>query len=176
MMLITNIGEFGPFKSIEQLPDRWRCDGVDFPFSVVGGGEVDDATSPETPVPTVDLPALRLRLMAAVDDRIAAIYARWTRFETEYTAREAAARAFVAAEYEGAASVWVSAFATATGMECAAAADLIIAQADALHTALELLGALRMRKYEIASAEDAAGAQAAHDDIVSQANTIEAGL
>jgi hypothetical protein len=149
---------------------------VDYQFSVVGDGEVDEAPPPEMQTPTVDLPALRQRLMAAVDDRIAAIYARWTRFETEYTAREAAARAFAAVEYEGEASVWVSSFATAAGLANAAAADLIIEQADGLHVALELLGALRMRKYEIAGAGDAVSAQAAHDDIVAQANVIEAGL
>jgi hypothetical protein len=176
MILITEVGEFGPFKTIEQLADRWRCDGVDYPFTVVGMTETGDAPEPEPPAPSVDMPALRQRLMAAVDDRIAAIYARWTRFETEYTARETAARAFAAVEYEGEASVWVSSFAMAAGLANAAAADLIIEQADGLHAALELLGALRMRKYEIAGAEDVVRAQAAHDDIVAQANAIEAGL
>ncbi|MRV72578.1 hypothetical protein GJ700_12755 [Duganella sp. FT92W] len=131
---------------------------------------------PPAEPPAVDLPALRQALAAGIDEHIAAIYRRFTRFESEYTAREAAARAFAAAEYEGDPGTWVSAFATAAGMTNEAAADLIIAQADTLRTALELLGALRMRKYEVLGAEDVEGAQGTHGDIVAQADTIAAGL
>eukprot|EP01034_Spumella_vulgaris_P021487 gene21487-27522_t len=103
--------------------------------------------------PAVDLDALRGRLATAVDDRIAGIYLRWTRFETEYTEREAAARAYVAAEYQGECSPWVTSFAEPAGLTLAAAADRIVEQADSLRTALGLLGALRMRKYGIEAAD-----------------------
>lgn len=126
--------------------------------------------------PAVDLDALRGRLAAAVDDRIAGIYLRWTRFETEYTEREAAARAYVMAEYQGECSPWVTSFASPAGLTLAAAADRIVAQADSLRAALGLLGALRMRKYEITRAADAAAAQVEHDAIMIEADTIEGAL
>ena len=124
----------------------------------------------------VDLGALRGRLAMAVDDRIAGIYLRWTRFETEYTERESAARAYVAAEYLGECSPWVTSFAEPAGLTLAAAANRIVEQADSLRTALGLLGALRMRKYEITRATDAAAAQVEHDAIMIEADTIEGAL
>lgn len=126
--------------------------------------------------PAVDSDVMRGRLAAAVDDRIAGIYLRWTRFETEYTERESAARAYVAAEYKGECSAWVTSFAEPAGLALSAAADRIVAQADSLRTALGLLGALRMRKYEITRAVDAAAAQVEHDAIMIEADTIEGAL
>lgn len=51
--LTTTSGVFGPFASVETLTDRFRCDGADMPFTVVGTGAVEDWTGPlPTPVPT----------------------------------------------------------------------------------------------------------------------------
>lgn len=122
------------------------------------------------------LASLRQDLVDSVDSHIAAIYARWMRFESEYVEREAAARAFAAAGYVGEPGVWVTSFATPAGLTEPAAADRIIEQADSLRLALEKLAALRMAKYGVLAAEDAATAQAAHDTIVAQANVIAAGL
>lgn len=130
---------------------------------------------PAEPV-AFDLAALKQQLAAAVDTTIAAIYSRWLRFEAEYVAREAAARAFVAAGYAGDPGRWITGFATPAGMTNAAAADLIITQADGLRVALEGLGEQRMAKYGILSAADAGAAQAAHDAIIQQAMAIAAGL
>lgn len=126
--------------------------------------------------PAVDLDALRGRLAAEVDDCIAGIYLRWTRFESEYTERESAARAFATGAYQGVPGEWVTAFADPAGMSYQAAADLIIAQADALRLALRRLGAQRMRKYEIFSAGDVATAQSVHNDILALVHGIAAGL
>lgn len=142
---------------------------------VAGDRIVAGAVVPAAP-PPVDLPALRARLVANVDDHIAAITTRWTRFETEYVEREAAARAFAAAGYVGDPGIWVTGFAVPAGLSNTAAANLIISQADGLRTALELLGAQRMAKYNIVSAGTAATAQAAHDAIIAQANIIAAAL
>ncbi len=133
-----------------------------------------EGSTPEPLPPT--LAATKEALIAAVDDRIGAIYSRFTRFETEYVQREAAARAFVAGGYQGDAGVWVLAFANNAGMSAAQAADLIIGQADALRNALVQLGAQRMRKYGIAAAATAEAAQAVHDDITGQAAAIAANL
>jgi hypothetical protein len=119
---------------------------------------------------------IRLTLAGNVDAHIAEIYAKWMRFEAEYREREAAAIAFVSAGYAGDPGIWVTSFATSASMTNQSAADLIIAQADGLRTALQEIGALRMTKYSIMSASDEATAQAVHDSIIAQADAICAEL
>ena len=48
--LKTAFGEFGPFATIETLADRYRCDGIDYPFAVVREASVD-GTPPGPPPP-----------------------------------------------------------------------------------------------------------------------------
>lgn len=122
------------------------------------------------------LQQIKNSLTAKVDDYISNIYFKWARFRDEYIEREAAARAFKDGGYVGDPGIWVSSFATNSGKTNQQAADLIIAQADALRSALEDLGALRMQKYEIFSAESSAAAQAKYSQIVADANTIAATL
>ena len=59
LKLTTPTGVFGPYASIETLPDRYRCDGADMPVTVVGTGEVTDweGPLPTPPVPPVPVPA-----------------------------------------------------------------------------------------------------------------------
>lgn len=83
------------------------------------------------------------------DAFVAAVYSRWTRFETEYYEREKAAQAYVDSNYVDEPSVWVTSFATATGMSNQVAAELILSQAENLRTGMKALGTLRMRKYEM---------------------------
>lgn len=85
--LTTPSGNFGPFKSIEVLEDRYRCDNTDLPFSVIGQGEIveaDTVTWPAPPAPPIHIPTAvtmrqaRLALLAAgllpsVDAAIAAL-------------------------------------------------------------------------------------------------------
>jgi len=125
---------------------------------------------PEPPEPS--LAEVKAAMQAEVDNHIGGIYVRFTRFESEYVEREAAARAYVAAGYTGDPTIWVHSFATSTGRTDSQAADLIIAQANALRAALVSLGAQRMRKYLIASAADEAAASALRDDIIDQADFI----
>jgi len=42
MVIIRSAGNIGPFRSIETLADRLRCDGVDYPFSVIGDYTLSD--------------------------------------------------------------------------------------------------------------------------------------
>jgi hypothetical protein len=122
------------------------------------------------------LPKLKSQLVNSVDDAVAVIYAKWMRFEAEYREREAAAVAFVSAGYVGDPGVWVTAFATSAGKTNAQSADLIIAQAAGLRAALQNLGALRMQKYGILSAQSPASANSVHDTIILQANAIAAAI
>lgn len=40
---------YGPYVTIEVLEDRYRCDGADLPFSVVGQGVVSDVIDGDFP-------------------------------------------------------------------------------------------------------------------------------
>lgn len=100
--LTTTSGNFGPFRSIEVLSDRYRCDNTDLPFSVVGQGTIVDAdtiTWPAPPAPPVVVPEsvsprqIREALMDAglfdtVDGAVAASGDRklqnWWEFATEF--------------------------------------------------------------------------------------------
>ena len=65
--LTTPKGNFGPYKSIEVLADRYRCDNTDLPFTVVGTGtivEADTITWPAPPAPGVPVPAAVTRRQA----------------------------------------------------------------------------------------------------------------
>lgn len=122
-----------------------------------------------------ELAELRATLAASVDNHIAGLYTRWTRFQAEYEKREQAARAFKAAGYSGDPGPYVSRFAQNTGYSTNQAANIIIAQADAMYAALEILGALRMDKYIILASDDLT-AQATHDQIIAAANAAVEGL
>jgi len=51
--ITTQSGVFGPFHSIDELPDRYRCDSIDLPFTVVGSGVIADAQAGDFHVLTV---------------------------------------------------------------------------------------------------------------------------
>lgn len=72
LKLTTSAGTFGPYANIQTLGDRYRCDGGDLPFSVVGTGEVsawtDADAPPEPPAPVpqvVTMRQARLALLSA---------------------------------------------------------------------------------------------------------------
>jgi len=44
--LVTANGQFGPFSSIETLSDRYRCDGVEYQFGVIGAATIEDYVAP----------------------------------------------------------------------------------------------------------------------------------
>lgn len=41
---------YGPYNTIEVLSDRYRCDGADLPFSVVGQGVVSNVIDGDFPI------------------------------------------------------------------------------------------------------------------------------
>ena len=87
--------------------------------------------------------------ITAIDNKAAAIYQNWTRFELEYNARKAAAKAYKDAGYKGDVSTYIASFAIPAGLDNKAAADLILVQAAGLQKLQDHLAALRMRKYEL---------------------------
>ncbi|MCW3482125.1 hypothetical protein OL229_21625 [Neisseriaceae bacterium JH1-16] len=88
--------------------------------------------------------------IARVDDHAATTYAHWTRFEAEYAEREAAARHYRDAAYQGEPGSYLASYAAASAQAPQAAADSILTQAERLREAQAALAALRMRKYELA--------------------------
>lgn len=57
--ITTPNGNFGPFQSVEILEDRYRADGTDYPFAVIGRGDIVDADTiqwPPAPTPPVPVP------------------------------------------------------------------------------------------------------------------------
>ena len=57
--LTTPTEMFGPYTTIEVLADRYRCDGADLPFIVVGEGiisDVEEGDFPPLPAPTLPVP------------------------------------------------------------------------------------------------------------------------
>mgnify|MGYP001575064933 CR=1 FL=1 len=56
-VIIRASGNIGPFKSIETLSDRLRCDGTDYPFSVIGSYSISEnnelAPAPIVPPPVI---------------------------------------------------------------------------------------------------------------------------
>lgn len=118
----------------------------------------------------------RAAMAVQIDDAVAAVYARFTRFAQEYELREAQAQAFKDAGYSGAVPQQVDAFATPAAMTPQAATDLILGQAIQLRGAMAQLGALRMRKYEVLRAADDATARTALAEVLAGIAAIGAAL
>ena len=120
----------------------------------------------------LSLDELKPVLMAEIDDAVAAIMSRLTRFSLGYEQREAAAIAYKAAGYTGDPTNWISVFATAAGLTNQAATDLILLQAAAMRKALADLEDLRMRKYEIKAQADEATARAKRDELLASIKAV----
>jgi hypothetical protein len=119
-----------------------------------------------------DLPTTITLLSEQVDDAVAAVYSGYTRFMQEYLQREAAAQAYIQSNYTIPPTIWVTSYATAANVSNQLAAQTIMAQANQLNGAVAALGALRMRKYEIAAAQDATTAQTIYESIMTEIESI----
>lgn len=118
----------------------------------------------------------RKAMAAHIDAACAAITGRFLPFMREYEAREAQAQAYKDAGYTGTVPVRVAEFATPAGMAPAAAADLILSQANALRASEAALSGLRMRKYEVMGAASQAAAVAAHAQIMTAIAAVGAAI
>ena len=113
------------------------------------------------------------KLMDDVDDRAAAIYSTWTRFESEYRERQAAAEAYKSANYEGECSRYISDFAQHARLDNKTATNLILTQAAGLKKLQMELANQRMRKYELKAPNlTIEQMQSIHDDIIKQMDNL----
>lgn len=113
------------------------------------------------------------RLIANIDEHAAKIYSTWTRFESEYRERQAAAEAFKAANYEGECSRYISDFAQRAKLDNKTATNLILTQAAGLEKLQVELANQRMRKYELKAPNlTLEQLQSIHDDIIKQMDNL----
>jgi hypothetical protein len=134
------------------------------------------APATAVPIPEISDDDKRARWFNQVDDTIAAILTKYTRFERGYIEREAAAKAFFDSGYSIAPTTWITRFADNVGMDYPAAARLILAQAAQLRPAIQALENLRMDKYLVQRAPTIAEAQNEMVRIIGEANAIAASL
>lgn len=113
------------------------------------------------------------KFTADIDEHAAKIYSTWTRFESEYRERQAAAEAFKAANYEGECSRYISDFAQRARLDNKTAANLILTQAAGLEKLQVELANQRMRKYELKAPNlTLEQLQSIHDDIIKQMDNL----
>jgi hypothetical protein len=126
------------------------------------------------PVPTEQ--ESRDQMVAAVDNHIAAIYDRFTRFQMEYNLREEAALKYKAADFTGDPSVWITRYADNNKITNKESAELILTQAAQYKDALEILGSLRMDKYRVINASTIQEAVIEFNKIIQESNVIDGSL
>ena len=113
------------------------------------------------------------RLIANIDEHAAKIYITWTRFESEYRERQAAAEAYKSANYEGECSRYITDFAQRAGLDNKTATNLILTQAAGLEKLQIELANQRMRKYELkAPGLTLEQMQVTYDDIIKKMNNL----
>ena len=113
------------------------------------------------------------RLIVNIDEHAAKIYSTWTRFESEYRERQAAAEAFKAANYEGECSRCITDFALRARLDNKTATNLILTQAAGLEKLQMELANQRMRKYELQAPNlTLEQLQSIHDDIIKQMDSL----
>ena len=112
-------------------------------------------------------------LITNIDEHAAKIYSTWTRFESEYRERQAAAEAFKSANYEGECSRYITDFAQRARLDNKTATNLILTQAAGLEKLQVELANQRMRKYELKAPNlTLEQLQSIHDDIIKQMDNL----
>ena len=118
---------------------------------------------------TALLAETQTRLIGNIDEHAAKIYSTWTRFESEYRERQAAAEAFKTANYQGECSRYITDFAKRAGLDNKTATNLILTQAAGLEKLQVELANQRMRKYELKVPNlTLEQIQSIYDDIIKQ--------
>lgn len=124
--LVTPAGVFGPFQSIEVLSDRYRADGADLPFVVVGDGDILDVEPGDFPAPPKTRDQLKAERQAAVD-AIRVTTASGKTFDGDETSQTRMARAIVGMQAAGAPTItWVLADNTPTEVTVAELTEALI--------------------------------------------------
>lgn len=170
--LTTSSGSFGPFKIIDTLSDRYKCDDCELPFSVVGVGSIGPYVAP--PIDPVILVKSKNTFVTRIDSDVDAIYqAVVGNRSDEYTQAYNDASAYKAAGYTGIAGTSITSWATAKSWTNTQAADDILLAAARLAGLRDIIRAQRLSKKELAKA---AVDQAALDGVIAQWNAALAAI
>lgn len=112
-------------------------------------------------------------LIEQIDNHAATIYSQWTRFESEYRERQAAAETYKSANYQGECNRYITDFAQRAGLDNKAATNLILMQAAGLEKLQVELANQRMRKYELKRPNlKLEQLQSIYDDIIKQMDLL----
>lgn len=104
--LVTATGRFGPFSNIETLSDRYRCDGVDYQFDVIGPATID-VNAPAPDEPALTRAQLKIKRAEAVANIKVTTQAGNT-FDGDEVSQGRMSRAIIALQATGTAStIWV---------------------------------------------------------------------
>ena len=115
----------------------------------------------------------RDNLIEQIDNHAATIYSQWTRFESEYRERQAAAELYKSANYQGECSRYITDFAQRAGLDNKTATNLILTQAAGLEKLQVELANQRMRKYELKAPNPTLEQlQSIYDDIIKQMDAL----
>lgn len=115
----------------------------------------------------------RDNLIEQIDNHAATIYSQWTRFESEYRERQAAAELYKSANYQGECSRYITDFAKRAGLDNKTATNLILTQAAGLEKLQVELANQRMRKYELKQPNiTLEQLQSIHNDIIKQMDNL----
>ena len=115
----------------------------------------------------------RDNLIEQIDSHAATIYSTWTRFESEYRERQAAAEAYKSSNYQGECSRYITDFAQRAGLDNKTATNLILTQAAGLEKLQVELANQRMRKYELKQPNlTLEQLQSIYDDIIKQMDNL----
>ena len=115
----------------------------------------------------------RDNLIEQIDSHAATIYSTWTRFESEYRERQAAAEAYKSSNYQGECSRYITDFAQRAGLDNKTATNLILTQAAGLEKLQVELANQRMRKYELKQPNlTLEKLQSIYDDIIKQMDNL----
>ena len=172
-------------------PDIAKLYATDVPDDAVNGatlvaGVWTNPPPPPAPVPptaaeiaavaAAALAVVKTTLVKQIDAAVLAVYDRPMSLSKEYESREKAAADYRAAGYAGTVPARLAGFATPAGMTPTQAADLVLSQSAQMRGALDSLGDLRMRKYEVQRATTEAAARTVHTDIMAQIAAIASAL
>jgi hypothetical protein len=65
--LTTQDAVYGPYRTIEVMADRYRCDGADLPFNVIGEGVISDVEEGDFPPPPPPPPTDEQRKLTGIE-------------------------------------------------------------------------------------------------------------
>ena len=111
-----------------------------------------------------------------INDEVESTISPLTRFSLEYTIRETQAATWRDEGFSGEPPEQVIAFASPAGLDPKSAAERILTQAENLRSVLNVLGALRMRKFELNQLETVEEVEATTSEIVAAIKGVGARL